>query len=83
VEDNKSKLAAFRKLNSRKANLNRYRKCPQLKSAVGTLMENSNSESVMRRRQLVKRRRNLSAHKPILISNSGIKEIAADNSKLL
>jgi len=36
----------------------------------------------MCRRQLVKGRRNLSAYKPILASNSGTKEIAIDNSKL-
>ena len=36
----------------------------------------------MRRRQLVKKRYNLSAYKPILASNSSTREIAVDNSKL-
>ena len=36
----------------------------------------------MRRRRLVKKRRNLSTYKPILASNSGTGEIAVDNSKL-
>ena len=36
----------------------------------------------MRRRQLVKKRHNLSTYKPTLASNSGTGEIAADNSKL-
>ena len=36
----------------------------------------------MRRRRLVKRKRNLSAYKPILASNSGTGEIAVDNGKL-
>jgi hypothetical protein len=46
-------------------------------------MENSNSELIIHRRQLVKGRHNLSTHKPTLASNSGTKEIAIDNSKLL
>ena len=36
----------------------------------------------MRRRRLVKGRRNLSTYKPILASNSGTREIAIDNNKL-
>ena len=36
---------------------------------------------VIYRRRLAKGRRNLSIYKPILISNSSIKEITADNSK--
>jgi hypothetical protein len=35
----------------------------------------------MRRRRLVKGRRNLSAYKPILVSNSGTEKIAVDNGK--
>ena len=50
IEDNKSKLAIFKKLNSYKANLNKYRKYPQLESAVGTFMENSNNKLVICRR---------------------------------
>ena len=46
-------------------------------------MENSNSEPVIHKRRLVKRRHNPSAHKPILISNSGTREITTDNNKLL
>ena len=46
-------------------------------------MENSNNKPVVRRRQLVKRRYNLSTHKPILASNSSTGEIAIDNSKSL
>jgi hypothetical protein len=36
----------------------------------------------MRRRWLVKGRRNLSTYKPILVSNSSTREIAIDNGKL-
>jgi len=36
----------------------------------------------MRRRRLVKGRRNLSTYKPILASNSGTREITVDNGKL-
>jgi hypothetical protein len=72
-----------RKLNSYKANLNRSRKCPEVELVVGTLMENSNNEPVIYRGRLVKGRRNLSAYKPILVSNSGTREITIDNSKLL
>ena len=46
-------------------------------------MENSDNKLVIYRRQLVKGRRNLSAYKPILVSNSSTREIATDNSKLL
>jgi len=45
-------------------------------------MENSNNKLVMRRRWLVKGRRNLFAYKPILASNSGTGEIAINNGKL-
>ena len=83
AEDNKSKLAIFRKLNSCKANLNKYRKRPRLKSAAGTLIKNSNNKLIIHRRQLAKGRYNLSTHKPILASDSGTREIATDNSKLL
>ena len=83
AENNKSKLTILGKLNSRKANLNRCRKCPQLKSAAGTLTENSDSKPVVHKRRLVKGRCNPSAYKPILANNSGTREIAADNSKLL
>ena len=72
-----------RKLNSCKANLNKCRKYFWLKSAIGTLIENSNNKLVVYRRWLVKRRYNLSAYKPILASNSSTGEIAIDNSKLL
>ena len=44
-------------------------------------MENSNNKLVIYKRQLVKGRYNLSAHKPILASDSGTREIATDNSK--
>jgi len=44
-------------------------------------MENSNNEPVVRRRRLVKGRRNLSTYKPTLASNSDTREIAIDNSK--
>ena len=44
-------------------------------------MENSNSEPVVRRRQLAKGRRNPSAYKPTLASDSGTGEIAIDNGK--
>ena len=81
MEDNESEPAMPGKLNSCKANLNRYRKRPRLELAVGTLIESSNNEPVVCRRWLVKGRRNLSAYKPILISNSGTREIAADNGK--
>ena len=37
----------------------------------------------MHRRQLIKGRRNLSAYKPTLASDSSTGEIATDNSKLL
>ena len=83
VEDNKSELAIFRKLNSCKANLNRYRKRPWLKLAAGTFIENSDSELVIYRRWLAKGKYNLSAHKPILINDSGTREITIDNSKSL
>ena len=46
-------------------------------------MENSNNKLVIYRRRLVKGRRNPSAHKPILASDSGTGELAADNGKLL
>jgi len=46
-------------------------------------MENSNNKLVMHRRQLIKERYNLFAYMPILASNSGIREIAIDNGKLL
>ena len=82
MEDNKSKPAAPGKSNSRKANLNRCRKCPRPESAAGTLTENSNSEPVVRRRRLAKGRCNLSANEPTLASNSGTGEIAVDNGKL-
>jgi len=82
VEDNKSKLAVPKKLNSCKANPNRHRKRPQLELVVGTLTENSNNEPVVCKRQLVKGRYNPSAYKPILMSDSGTKEITVDNSKL-
>ena len=82
MEDNKSKLTIFRKLNSHKANLNRYKKHFWLKSAAGTFMENSNSKSVVCRRRLVKGRHNPSAYKPTSVSNSGTGEIAIDNGKL-
>ena len=83
AEDNKSKLAIFRKLNSRKANPNKYRKCFWLELAVATFMENSNNEPIVYRRWLVKGRCNLSTYKPILASNSSIGEIAIDNGKSL
>ena len=70
-----------RKLNSCKANPNRRRKCPRLELAVGTLIENSNSELVIYRRRLAKGRRNLSTNKPISASDSGTREIAVDNGK--
>ena len=70
-----------KKLNSYKANLNRYRKRPWLELAVGTLIENSNSEPVIYKRRLVKGKYNLSTYKPILASNSGTKEIAINNGK--
>jgi hypothetical protein len=63
------------------ANLNKCKKHPWLKLAAGTLTENSDSELVMHRRQLVKGRCNPSAYKPILISDSSIREITIDNSK--
>jgi hypothetical protein len=44
-------------------------------------MENSNNKLIIRRRWLVKGRYNLSTYKPILVSNSGTREIAVDNSK--
>ena len=47
MEDNKSKPAIFRKLNSYKANLNKYKKYFWLKSAAGTLIENSDNELVV------------------------------------
>jgi hypothetical protein len=46
-------------------------------------MENSDNELIICRRRLVKGRRNLSAYKPILVSNSGTREITVDNGKLL
>jgi len=49
---------------------------------AGTLIENSNSKPVVRRRRLAKRKHNLFANKPILISDNGTGEIAADNGKL-
>ena len=48
---------------------------------AGTLTENSNSEPVMHRRQLVERKCNLSAYKLVLVSDSGTREITIDNSK--
>ena len=48
---------------------------------AGTLTENSNNKPVVRRRWLVKGRRNPSTYKPILASNSGTREITIDNSK--
>ena len=69
--------------NSRKAKLNKRRKYPYLKSAAGTLIENSDNEPVVYKRQLAKGRRNLSAYEPTLASNSSIREIARDNGKLL
>jgi hypothetical protein len=72
-----------RKLNSYKANLNRSRKRPRAELAVGTLIENSNNKLIIRRRQLVKGRRNLSTYKPILVSNSSTREITVDNGKSL
>jgi hypothetical protein len=83
AEDNKSKPAAPRKLNSRKANPNRSRKRPWVELVVGTLIENSDNKPVICRRRLVMGRRNLSTYKPILVSNSGTREIAVDNGKLL
>jgi hypothetical protein len=83
VEDNKSKLAVPRKLNSHKANLNRCRKRPWLKLVVGTLIKNNDNELVMYRKWLVGGRYNLSAYKPILVSDSSTREIAVDNGKLL
>ena len=71
----------LKKLNSYKANLNRYRKCLLLKLAAGTLIKNSDNKLVIRRRQLIKGRCNLFTYKPILISDSGTKEITADNGK--
>jgi len=50
---------------------------------VGTLIENNNNKPVVRKRRLVKGRRNPFTYKPTLASNSSTKEIAADNSKLL
>ena len=50
IKDNKRKLAILRKLNSYKANLNKYKKRPQLELAVDTLIENSNNEPVVYRR---------------------------------
>ena len=50
AKDNKSKLAIFRKLNSYKANLNKYKKCLWLELAAGTLMENSDNELVVYKR---------------------------------
>ena len=50
---------------------------------AGILTENSDNKPVVRRRQLVKGRRNLSAYKPILTSDSNTREIATDNGKLL
>jgi hypothetical protein len=50
---------------------------------AGTLMENSNDELVVRRKQLVEGRYNLFTHKPTLVSDSGTREIAVDNGKLL
>jgi hypothetical protein len=46
-------------------------------------MENSNNKLIIRRRRLVKGRRNLSAYKPILVSNSSTREITVDNGKSL
>jgi hypothetical protein len=46
-------------------------------------MENSNNKLIIRRRRLVKGKRNPSAYKPILVSDSSTREIAADNSKSL
>ena len=82
VEDNESEPAMPGKLNSCKANLNRSRKCPWAELAVGTFIENSDNEPVVRKRWLIKGRRNLSAYTPILVSDSSIREIAVDNSKL-
>ena len=81
MEDNKSKLVILRKSNSYKANLNRYRKRLYLKSTAGTLIKNSNNKPVVCKRWLVKKKYNLSTQEPILASNSGIGEIAIDNSK--
>ena len=50
---------------------------------AGTFIKNSNDELVIYRRRLAKGRYNPFAYKPILISNSGIREITVDNSKLL
>ena len=44
-------------------------------------MENSDNELIIYKRWLVKGRYNPSTYKPILVSNSGTREIAVDNSK--
>ena len=49
---------------------------------AGTLIKNSNNKPVVYRRQLVKKKYNLSTHKPILASDSSTVKIAIDNSKL-
>jgi hypothetical protein len=81
VKDNESKPAIPKKLNSHKTNLNRCRKRPRLKSAAGTLIENSDNEPIIRRGQLIKGKYNPSTQEPILASDSSIGEITTDNSK--
>ena len=83
AEDNKSEPVIPKKSNSRKANLNRSRKRPWLELAAGTLIENSDNKLVVCRRRLVKGRYNPFTYKPISASDSGTREIATDNSKLL
>ena len=83
VKDNKNKPIIFKKSNSHKANLNKYKKHPQPELAANTLTENNNNKPVVHRRQLVKKKHNPSAHKPTLVSDSSIGKIATNNGKLL
>jgi len=48
---------------------------------VGTFIKNSNNKPVICRMRLAKGRCNLFVYKPILVNNSGIKEIIIDNGK--
>jgi hypothetical protein len=48
---------------------------------AGTLIKNNDNKLVICRRQLIKGKYNLSAYKPILVSDSDTKKNAVNNSK--
>jgi len=70
-----------KKLNSYKANLNRYRKCFWLELVVSVFIKNSNNKPIVYRKWLIKGRYNPFTYKLILINNNGTREITVDNGK--